>query len=242
MGPSLGINARSWLPLFLWRLASSASLGILFAFASAVALVASWWWHPSSSWAQRRAVSVEAKGYRDVIVWERVGAIRIAASFLRTIGNPPTSLKPERLPTWAGKPDEAKAEWWATSWAFGWPFPMIHGTNFEYGAQYPNRKPDRAELLFELRAGSSPGPSGRTPKPEWSGAVCLPIGMIPMGLCANSAIYGAFAWIAIGGWGHLRKWRRSVRRQCLRCGYDLMGTRDQSGSGRVCPECGSVAS
>ena len=62
--------------------------------------------------------------------------------------------------------------------------------------------------------------------------VGIPLYPVPLGLAADTALYGTGWFLLFAGLAALRQWRRRVRGLCPRCAYDLGA--DQQG----CPECG----
>jgi hypothetical protein len=63
----------------------------------------------------------------------------------------------------------------------------------------------------------------------------VPFFPIYSGLAINTAFYASFWWLLFLAPGTLRRHLRRRRAQCLRCGYDLRGTRSNA-----CPECGAA--
>ena len=61
----------------------------------------------------------------------------------------------------------------------------------------------------------------------------LPLRPMPLGLAADTLVFGAAAWALVRGPRWVRSTRRIRRGRCPACGYDLLG-RFEGG----CPECG----
>jgi hypothetical protein len=215
-----------------WSLAL-ACIGLIASLAVALAATATYLWKPIG-WGQSQTVRVLGPGgYYDVVAHHCLAASRVSTSFLRK-GDDPGDRPSGQLPSWAAKAEQHRSEYWATTWAFGWPLRCLRGVDFEHGS-YPKAPPRLADLL-EIRRGDRY--VGRTPLPELPGALYVPIGVIPLDLTTNAALYALTLGLVVLGWRHWRERSRVTEAPCPRCGYSLTGLR---GLGRdvVCPECGN---
>jgi hypothetical protein len=63
----------------------------------------------------------------------------------------------------------------------------------------------------------------------------IPLDVVPIYFAANTAIYATGWMLLLAVPRGARRWRRSRRGLCVKCGYDLTGVADS------CPECGAAS-
>ena len=70
-------------------------------------------------------------------------------------------------------------------------------------------------------------------RPSW-GVRILPLRPIASGFLYNTIFYAVPLWVLVTGPFALRRFIRTKRGLCVKCGYDLKGAEHE-----VCPECGT---
>jgi hypothetical protein len=153
---------------------------------------------------------------------------QMPAETLRVFRNPGSFT----LPAWAPPCPVSATEHSIRVSAWGWPWRCLRGTvrNFaSYGSdgKFLGLRPEYES--FWIRGS---GPAGTRFRQ-------VPLGIIPIGLAANAAVFAipVLGLIAAGHAVRCERRRRRIRRgHCPRCNYDLRTLP----TGSPCPECGAL--